>query len=64
MSYQNIPLQARVVQGNKVGENLLNGHIFTDVAGTKAAIERGLKLKFPCPIEIEWREVDLERPGQ
>jgi len=59
VSYQSIPLVARVVQAGKVGENLLSGR-WTDVVGAKAEVQRALCERLGCVVEVEWKEVGVE----
>lgn len=54
VSYEAIPLRARIVQGGKYGENLIEKQKPTDVVGAKDEIQRMMDEKFHCSVTIDW----------
>ncbi len=50
----NIPIQARIIQGGKVGENLLSKDRFSDVEHVKAELKRRLEKQWGRALDVEW----------
>lgn len=54
VSYEAIPLRARILQGGKYGENLVEKQKPTDVIWTQGEIQRMMDEKFRSTVTINW----------
>lgn len=60
VSFRGIPIQARILQGGKRGENLLKIPM-TDVEATKASVLFILENKFNETVTVDWVDRTEER---
>ncbi len=60
VSQRGIPIQARVIQGGRRGENLLKSGM-TDVESVKPAVHFLLEQRFKSDVEIDWLDRTEEK---
>lgn len=52
-----IPFQARVLQGNKTGDDLIEKFGLCDMANAKSTVQDLLESKFRCAVTIDWQTI-------